>query len=53
MAEDEVGDTVTAAGTDPAGGTHLLYDNGFRLVGNSQVATAYTIDGGKNDRQKL
>ena len=53
VAEDEVGDTVTAAGTDPAGGTHLLYDNGFRLVGNSQVATAYTIDGVNNDRIEL
>jgi len=53
VAEDEVGDTVTAAGTDPVGGVHLLYDNGFRLVGNDQVATAFTIDGVNNDRIEL
>ncbi|MBI2627544.1 peptidoglycan-binding protein [Candidatus Nomurabacteria bacterium] len=52
-AEDEAGDSVTAAGSDPVGGTHLLYDNGIRLVGNSQVATAFTIDGVNNDRVEL
>jgi len=53
VAEDGAGDTVTAAGTNPVGGVHLLYDNGFRLVANSQVATAYTIDGVNNDRIEL
>src|SRR3989344_1950027 len=53
VAEDGAGDTVTAAGSDPVGGTHLLYDNGFRLVGTSQVATAFTIDGVNNDRVEL
>ncbi|MBI2631331.1 peptidoglycan-binding protein, partial [Candidatus Nomurabacteria bacterium] len=53
VAEDEVGDTVVADGSDPVGGTHLLYDNGIRLVGNSQVATAFTIDGVNNDRVEL
>ena len=53
VAEDGAGDTVTAAGTDPVGGVHILYDNGFRLVANSQVATAYTIDGVNNDRIEL
>ena len=52
-AEDEAGESVTASGADAAGGVHPLYDNGFRLVANSQVATAYTIDGVNNDRVEL
>ncbi len=53
VAEDEVGDTVTADGTDPVGGVHLLYNDGIRLTGTSQVATAFTIDGANNDRVEL
>ena len=53
VAEDGAGDTLTAAGSDPVGGVHILYDNGIRLTGNSQVATAFTIDGVNNDRIEL
>src|SRR3990167_9452255 len=53
VAQDGSGDTLTAAGTDPVGGVHIMHDNGIRLVGNSQVATAFTIDGVNNDRVEL
>ena len=53
VAQDGAGDTLTAAGTDPVGGVHIMHDNGIRLVGNSQVATAFTIDGVNNDRVEL
>ncbi|OGI95604.1 hypothetical protein A2917_03585 [Candidatus Nomurabacteria bacterium RIFCSPLOWO2_01_FULL_42_17] len=53
VAEDEAGDTVTAAGSNPVGGVHLLYNDGFRLVGHSQVATAFSTDGVNNDRVEL
>ncbi len=52
-AEDEAGESVTASGADAAGGAHLLYNDGFRLVASSQKATAYTIDGVNNDRVEL
>ena len=53
VAQDGSGDTLTAAGTDPAGGVHLMYDNGIRLTGTTQSATAFTIDGVNNDRVEL
>lgn len=53
VAEDEAGETVTAAGSDPVGGTHTLYDNGIRLTGRTQKAEAFTVDGVNNDRVEL
>lgn len=52
-AQDGSGDTLTAAGTDPVGGVHPMYDNGIRLTGHTQSATAFTIDGVNNDRVEL
>ena len=52
-AQDGSGDTLTAAGTDPVGGVHPMYDNGIRLTGTTQSATAFTIDGVNNDRVEL
>ena len=53
VAQDASGDTLTAAGSNPVGGTHLLYDNGIRLTGFTQSATAFTVDGVNNDRVEL
>jgi hypothetical protein len=52
-AQDGVGDTLTAVGSDPVGGVHLMYDNGIRLTGSTQNATAFTVDGVNNDRVEL
>lgn len=53
VAQDGAGDTLTAAGTDPDGGAHVMYDNGIRLTGTTQKAEAFTIDGVNNDRVEL
>ncbi|MDP2788600.1 MAG: peptidoglycan-binding domain-containing protein [bacterium] len=52
-AQDGSGDTLTAAGSNPVGGVHLMYDNGIRLTGSTQTATAFTVDGVNNDRVEL
>jgi|GEM_PF-729890 len=53
VAEDESGDTITATGSNPVGGTHVVYDNSIRLTGFTQKAESFTVDGANNDRVEL
>ena len=53
VAQDGAGDTLTAAGSNPVGGVHPMYDNAIRLTGTTQSATAFTVDGVNNDRVEL
>src|SRR3989344_8096372 len=45
-AQDGSGDTLTAAGSDPDGGAHPMYDNAIRLTGTTSTATSSV--GGEN-----